>query len=123
MAANRSAGFSMVELLVAMSFVVFLLPALLMASGLGAVHMTSSKRDAEWMVAVQPELERVRTSGYAGAAPGSASAHGFSMSWTVAGTDPKTVTFVASHPGDEARGPTTDTVLISFPASDTVMVP
>lgn len=106
-----------------MSFVLLLLPALLMASGLGAVHMTSSKRDAEWMVAVQPRIERIRTQGYAAAAPGSESAQGYSMSWYVSGTDPKQVMFIAAHPGDEARGPTTDTILLLFPATDTVTVP
>lgn len=113
----------MVELLVAMSFVLLLLPALLMGSGLGAVHMTSSKRDAEWMVAVQPRLERIRTEGYVAASAGAATAQGYSMSWVVSGTDPKLVTFVASHPGDAARGPTTDTILMAFPASDTVSIP
>lgn len=113
----------MVELLVAMSFVLLLLPALLMGSGLGAVHMTSSKRDAEWLVAVQPRLERIRTQGYLAATSGSATSQGYSMNWTVSGTDPKLVTFVASHPGDQARGPSTDTILMAFPASDTVGIP
>jgi prepilin-type N-terminal cleavage/methylation domain-containing protein len=90
-AAGQQAGFSLVEMLIAI--VLFSFAAVSVASmGLMAAKLQRVGRsDDQMWHAVHYQLESLTSMAYDSVTSGSAVVRGYPMSWTVTGTDPKAI--------------------------------
>ena len=112
-------GFTLVEVLVAILILGITLLSLAAATGLSYRQISYSKRDADWSVAVQQQLEGLTGDGYRNVTSGSGTVDGYPMTWTVTGTDPKTVTLEVSRTLRSGQV-VVDTLVLIMPAADTL---
>ncbi len=90
-------GFSVIEVLVAVAVFAFAIMAMATSSGLISKQMKIARRDMRLAFAMQHKMEEILSWGYAGMVSGNETVAGFPMTWTVVGTNPKTVTLVAQY--------------------------
>lgn len=118
-ARKPQAGFSLLEVLVSIAVVGVLVPSLLTAMGVSAITLQASEEKGMWAAAVQSQVEELVGLGYSNISADSATVDGYPMSWSVQGTDPKIVT-IAVAKGQLAAGSAADTLLLIFPATDSL---
>lgn len=121
-ARKQRAGFSLIEVLVSIGVVGILVPSLLAAMGVSAMTLHSSEEKGMWAAAVQSQVEELVGLGYSNISADSATVDGYPMSWSVQGTDPKVVT-IAVEKGQLATNSAADTIVLIFPASDSLSAP
>ncbi|MFQ5689515.1 MAG: prepilin-type N-terminal cleavage/methylation domain-containing protein [Gemmatimonadota bacterium] len=90
-------GFTIIEILVALTILSVAIMSLITASTLATRQMKMSKADTKVWMAVQSELETLTAQGYDNVTAGSATVQGYPMTWTVSGTDPKKVTLIVQR--------------------------
>jgi Tfp pilus assembly protein PilV len=112
-------GAALVEVIVAIIILAGVLLSLAAASGHAARQMYFSRREMNVWGALQSQAESLRAVGYQNVTNGSSTVEGYSVAWTVKGTDPKTVTVVLSYKTREGAA-ATKTVELYYPASDTL---
>jgi Tfp pilus assembly protein PilV len=117
--ARGERGAALVEIIVAIIILAGVLLSLAAASGHAARQMYYSKREMNVWGALQSQAESLRAAGYTNVKDGSASVEGYAVKWTVAGTDPKTVTVVLSYKTRDGTA-ATKSVELYYPASDTL---
>ncbi len=112
-------GVALVEIIIAIIMLAGVILSLAAASGHAARQIYLSRRDMHLWASLQSQAESLRAVGYQGVTTGSATVDGHAVAWTVAGTDPKTVTVVLTY---ETRKGTSayQTFTVYFPASDTL---
>ncbi len=116
---RNEGGVSLVEILVAIIILAAALLSLAAASGHAAQQMYHSRRELRMWSAVQSQVDSLRAAGFKNLVAGSATVEGYPVSWTVTGTDPKTVTLDIYYA--DAQGATrTRDVTLTFPAADTL---
>lgn len=108
---GTESGASLVEVLVAVILIAGLITAAAATSVTGARALRAGGSETDYWAALSWQAESLLHDGYDGVASGSATVGGFPMSWTVSGTDPKTVTLIATRP-DATFGTVQDTLLI-----------
>jgi prepilin-type N-terminal cleavage/methylation domain-containing protein len=113
------AGFTLAEIMVCIVILGTTLLSLTAASGYAARELSASRRDLTWWAVAQTQLESLAAEGFKDVASDSATVQGVPMTWTVAGTDPKTVTLVVRHV-NSVGGTVRDTLLLILPSSDTL---
>ena len=112
-------GFTLVEVLVAILILGITLLSLAAATGLSYRQISYGKRDADWSVAVQQQLEGLTGDGYRNVTSGSGTVDGYPMTWTVTGTDPKMVTLEVSRTLRSGQV-VVDTLVLIMPSADTL---
>ncbi len=112
-------GFTLVEVLVALVILATALLSLAAAAGLAVRQLHYSQTDTEWWTAVQLQLEELSGQGFQNVADGSATVEGYPMSWTVSGSDPKTVTVEVTRTRRNGQV-VVDTLLLILPSADTL---
>ncbi len=117
--ARDERGIALVEIIVAIIILTTVLLSLAAASGHAARQMYLSRRDMEVWSVLESQAESLMAVGYTGVTDGSATVTGYPVSWTVVGTDPKTVTILLTYT-TRSGGTGTQSFSISFPASDTL---
>lgn len=113
-------GFVLVEVLVAIIILGATLLSLSAASALAYRQISYGLRDADWSAAVQQQLEELTGDGYRNVTSGSGAIYGYPMTWTVTGTDPKTVTLEVTRTLRSGQVVVVDTLLLILPAADTL---
>ncbi len=103
-------GFSVIEVLVAVAVFAFAIMAMATSSGLISKQMKIARRDMRLAFAMQEKMEEILSWGYAGVTDGADTVAGFPMTWTVVGTNPKTVILVAAY---DANGSTRQDTIIT----------
>jgi Tfp pilus assembly protein PilV len=117
--ARNERGVALVEIMIAIIMLAGVILSLAAASGHAARQIYLSRRDMHLWATLQSQAESLRAVGYQGVSDGSGTVDGHAVAWTVAGTDPKTVTVVLTY---ETRKGTSanQTFTVYFPASDTL---
>ncbi|MEE9212881.1 MAG: hypothetical protein V3U29_09525 [Phycisphaeraceae bacterium] len=116
---RNEGGVALVEILVAIIILSATLLSLAAASGQAARQIYHSRRELNMWSAVQSQVDSLRAAGFNNLADGSATVEGYPVSWTVTGTDPKTVTLDIDYA--TRQGATqTSSVTLTFPAADTL---
>ncbi len=116
---RNEGGVALVEILVSIIILAGALLSLAAASGHAARQMYDSRRELKMWSAVQSQVDSLRAAGFNNLVTGSATVEGYSLSWSVTGNDPKTVTldiYYAKRQG----GTQTHSVMLTFPAADTL---
>ncbi len=116
---NRSDGFSLVEILVAIIILSGSLLGLVAGTFQAARYLGDGKHQLTTWAAMQTQMEQLASQGYAGVTSGSATVDGHPMSWDVSGVDPKIVVLVAER--RSRFGPAVlDSLVMHFSAADTL---
>ncbi len=116
---RNQGGVALVEILVSIIILAAALLSLAAASGHAAQQIYHSRRELRMWSAVQSQVDSLRASGFNNLVAGSATVEGYPVSWSVTGTDPKTVTLDIYYA--DAQGATrTHSVMLTFPAADTL---
>ena len=116
---RNEGGVALVEILVSIIILAGALLSLAAASGHAARQMYDSRRELRMWSAVQSQVDSLRAAGFNNLVAGSATVEGYPVSWSVTGTDPKTVALDIYYA--ERRGATqTHSVMLTFPAADTL---
>ena len=117
--ARDERGIALVEIIVAIIILATVLLSLAAASGHAARQMYLSRQNMEVWSVLESQAESLMAVGYTGVTDGSAAVSGYPVSWTVVGTDPKTVTVLLTYTR-RSGGTATQSFSIYFPASDTL---
>lgn len=112
-------GVSLVEVMVGIVILALALLSLSAASGLAARQLYYSRTDSQWSAAVQQKLEELGSQGFANVSNGSGVVQGYNMTWTVTGTDPKTVKLMVQRQTRLGQI-VVDTLLMSLVAADSL---
>ncbi len=116
---RNEGGVALVEILVSIIILAGALLSLAAASGHAARQIYHSRRELRMWSAVQSQVDSLRAAGFKNLADGSATVEGYPVSWTVTGTDPKTVT-VDIYYANRQGATQTSSVTLTFPAADTL---
>jgi prepilin-type N-terminal cleavage/methylation domain-containing protein len=111
-------GVSLVEILVALTILSGALLSLAGATGLASRQVLSGRTDLNAWAASQSQAEDLMARGFDTISSGSATVHGFPMTWTVSGTNPKKVLLEVDWTNRSGRA-ATDTVVLYRAQPDT----
>ena len=94
---NDERGVSLVEVMVAMVMLTSTLLGLGTAAGLAMKTTARGRQDMQLWAAVQWKADSLVSMGWGNVTYGSDTVHGYSMSWTVSGTDPQQIELLVDH--------------------------
>ena len=121
-------GLALIEVIVALTLVLILLPGILLSSALAARDLQGAGDLAEWSAAVQYQMETVTAMGYLDVADGSATVDAHQMTWSVTSGAMKSVQVVVTAPNYAGKGKgkgtfkdsSADTLWVFLPATDSL---
>jgi Tfp pilus assembly protein PilV len=111
-------GISLVEILVALTILAGALLSLASAAGLASRQVLSGRTDVNAWAASQSRAEDLMARDFDTISSGSATMHGFPMTWTVSGTNPKKVLLEVDWTNRSGRA-VTDTLVLYRAQPDT----
>ncbi len=110
-------GVSLVEILIGVVILAVALLGLAAAGGVAARQVYMGRVDMGRWAALQQQLESLVAEGYDSVSTGSGNVQGYSMNWTVSGTNPKQVTLVMERVN--FSGVTVQDTLVTYLADPT----
>ena len=107
------AGFSLVEVLVAVAVFAFAILAMAVSSGLVSKQMKAARRDLRLAFAMQQKMEELLALGWANLTPGTTAdtVAGFPMTIQISGTNPKVIRLIAQYRAEPGLRAGADTLL------------
>lgn len=108
-ASLRRAGFTLVDVIVAVVVLAVGILGLSATAGVVAAHMRVAQADTELRARAQAEMESLLAGGYRRLASGESRRGGYRVSWEVSGVDPKQVRLVVER--RVGREPVADTLV------------
>ena len=111
-------GVSLVEILVALTILSGTLLSLASAAGLASRQLLSGRTDLNAWAASQSQAEDLMSRDFDTISSGSATVHGYPMTWTVSGTNPKKVLLEVGWTNRSGRA-VTDTLVLYRAQPDT----
>ncbi len=94
---NDQAGFSLLEVLIAVIILSVALLGLAAAGGVAAQQVAAGRVDIARWTAIQQQLESLMAQGYGNISDSSAVVQGYPMTWTVTGTAPEALTLLVER--------------------------